>query len=545
MEERLIEIIKTGKGEIKDLLAAEKELANWRGKIEKIVGEINYYNAQVALSTLSIDLTERNISTAAAASEREDVNMGVEADDVEQARAQAIAAIDEAKGRILEAELKKLDAGQLAAKIVAEVPHESAGPVIDRLKQLGKVARMDVQRRQTTPGGTAPAPGARLERQDTRLVVSLYNLANVAPRQTSNLSLACDDVESAYRAILERVEKAGGRVVSSALNREKADQVSGTINFETRSGDAGPVLLDVRGLGEVMRLAVTENPDTANATMAKHGFAVQLLAAAQVPPRETVSVQLAARDVPQVYAALVESARKDGRVLASQLSEQDKANVTGTIELELPRANQAEFDKLIASSGDVISRSAARSPDAQNTIDSKLRVQVNLAGADRVPPREMVTLGVQARDVEGAVAKVTSLATTNGGRVLDSTLAREGDGRSAARVIIEVPLAKSAQVVDQVKSLGDVRTERSAKNAQVPEGSLSRARLEVTLASPQAIVAGDDGLWSSVRKGLGTSFAGLMWSLQILVVGLCFVVPWVLLLWGGWKLIKRTRRATA
>jgi TRAP-type C4-dicarboxylate transport system permease small subunit len=36
-----------------------------------------------------------------------------------------------------------------------------------------------------------------------------------------------------------------------------------------------------------------------------------------------------------------------------------------------------------------------------------------------------------------------------------------------------------------------------------------------------------------------------MWSLQILVVGLCFVVPWALLLWGGWRLVKRTRRATA
>ena len=59
------------------------------------------------------------------------------------------------------------------------------------------------------------------------------------------------------------------------------------------------------------------------------------------------------------------------------------------------------------------------------------------------------------------------------------------------------------------------------------------------------VVAGDEGLWSSIRKGLATSFAGLMWSLQILVVGLCFVVPWALLLWGGWKLVKRTRRATA
>ena len=48
MEERLINIIKTGKGEIKDLLAAERELGVWRTKIEEMEGEIRYYNNQVA-----------------------------------------------------------------------------------------------------------------------------------------------------------------------------------------------------------------------------------------------------------------------------------------------------------------------------------------------------------------------------------------------------------------------------------------------------------------------------------------------------------------
>src|SRR5258706_2284708 len=43
MEERLLNIIKSGKGEIKDLLAAEKELGVYRTKIEKLEGEIRYY----------------------------------------------------------------------------------------------------------------------------------------------------------------------------------------------------------------------------------------------------------------------------------------------------------------------------------------------------------------------------------------------------------------------------------------------------------------------------------------------------------------------
>ena len=49
MEARLLEIIKTGKGEIKDLLVAEKELGVWRTKIEEYEGEKRYFDNQVAL----------------------------------------------------------------------------------------------------------------------------------------------------------------------------------------------------------------------------------------------------------------------------------------------------------------------------------------------------------------------------------------------------------------------------------------------------------------------------------------------------------------
>ena len=58
MEERLLEIIKTGKGEVKDLLEAEKQLGVWREKIEQVEGEIRYYNNLVSLSTL-VDHADR------------------------------------------------------------------------------------------------------------------------------------------------------------------------------------------------------------------------------------------------------------------------------------------------------------------------------------------------------------------------------------------------------------------------------------------------------------------------------------------------------
>ena len=38
---------------------------------------------------------------------------------------------------------------------------------------------------------------------------------------------------------------------------------------------------------------------------------------------------------------------------------------------------------------------------------------------------------------------------------------------------------------------------------------------------------------------LATSIAGLAWSVQLIVIGLCFVLPWALILWAGWRWLKR------
>ncbi|MGH7178134.1 MAG: DUF4349 domain-containing protein, partial [Tepidisphaeraceae bacterium] len=441
MEDRLLDMIKNGNGAIKELLAAEKELGVWREKIEKVQGEINYYNNLVSLSTLSVTMFEKDISTSASLCETEMVDMGVESDDVEKARAEAIKAIDEAKGRIIESTLKQFDAGQLAARIVAEVPPQQAGSVSDRLKQLGKIARLDIQRATSTPNNTTLAPGSRIERKDTRIIVSLYNLANVAPRETTNLNIACDDVETTYRAILSRVVKAGGRVVSSNLSTQKSDQANAAIVFEVRLSDASSLLGDVKALGQVVRLTVTENPDTANVTTAKQGFSVQLLSVSQVPPREITS------------------------------------------------------------------------------------------------------LTVESNDVDAAARSVASICQSVSGKLVDSSLSKEAGGRSTARFVIEVPMSQSDKTLDQIKSTGKVRAVQTTGNAQVPDGPLARQRVELTIVSPESIVSADSGLWASLRQALATSFAGLMWSLQLIVIGLCLVAPWALVIWGGWKVVRRRRTA--
>ena len=91
-----------------------------------------------------------------------------------------------------------------------------------------------------------------------------------------------------------------------------------------------------------------------------------------------------------------------------------------------------------------------------------------------------------------------------------------------------MPLEKHGEVVQKARSLGNVRAINADKDLQAPAGPLARARVEVTFGNAEAIVAPDRGIWASIRRGLSTSVAGLAWSLQLIVIGLCFVLPWVL-----------------
>jgi len=650
MEERLLKIIESGKGEVKDLLEAERQLGEYRQKREKIEGEIRFYNDRVSLSTLNITAFERDIRTAGLASITEQANMGIEAEDVEKARADALAAIEAAKGRIIESKLNRLDAGQFSATIVAEVAPDAAGPLIDRMKQLGRMARLDIDRRQTTADGSSPLPGARIERKDTRLAISIYNLANIAPRQTVNINIAVASVEDAYQTILKTVADRGGRVVASSLNRQKPEQTTASINFEVPAAEAEAAQTEVRAGRDVMTLTVTENPDTQNVTAAKRGFTVQVFSLATVAARQSEQIALTvAGSLPDAFNALVEAARKaEARIITSQLNTQEKADVAGVLEIEVPRTREIEFNNALSAAGIVLSRNVARSPDTQNTVDSKVRqqirlisidrlapretfgislaagadvpsayqallaslaqaatrivssqlnerdrqnvsglidfeiltasrpavdklladagvvfsrsvsrstdtqntvefkqrLQVALVGAEQVPPRRMSQLAIVVGNVEDATGRVVDAVLKARGRIVDSRQSMDTGGRISSRVQVNVPLREADALRAQFVKLGRLRAQDLSENPQAPgDETLGRATFDLTLANAELLLPQDKGLWTSVKDGLATSIAGLLWSVQYIVVGLFMVGPWALLCWAGWRLWKRSRRA--
>ncbi len=443
METRLLAIIKDGKGEIKQLLDAEKELGVWRTKIEEMEGEKRYFDTLASLSTLSITLAEKEIKAAAGVTESEVVQTGVEVEDVEQAYRDALAAVTAANGRVTKSDLKQVSSGQFNATLNFEVAPDAAGPVRDRLRQLGRVARLEITRSTTADTGTV-TKDAKVKRGDTQFQVQLYNVTAMPPRESAGLKLATEDVAKGYRDVRTAVEKAKGRVLASTLN------------------------------------------------------------------------------------------------------ETDKSNPTAQLDFEVKRTEEAAVQTAIGAAGEVVSRQVSRAAESDAVTDTKVLLRVEFVNPHRLAPRETVGLVVEAADVDAAGAVLVNAVKDAGGRVADSGTGTErGTGRVTARYVVDVPLASAAGIAERAKASGSVKVNQVTRNNAAPDGRYATARLDVTFTTPDRIVAPDDGFGPQVKKGLSYSVSALFASLAWLLFGLLVVLPWAVVLYLGYRLLRRLFRSPA
>ena len=235
MEERLLNIIKEGKGQIKDLLLAEKELGVWRTQIEEIEGELRYYSNLASLSTLTIKLYEKDIRSAATITESERVQAGLEVEDVEKVRKEVLKAIEDVKGRVTRDELKQQTAGQFNATMHFEVSHEAAGPTRDRLRQLGTMVRLQIDRVQTTEDGSPPAKNGKIERGNAAIPdFPSTTWPTSPPARRSSCAFAAFDVPATYQKLRDAIGKAKGRVVNATLSEQDKQNIAAQLDFDVR-----------------------------------------------------------------------------------------------------------------------------------------------------------------------------------------------------------------------------------------------------------------------------------------------------------------------
>jgi Domain of unknown function (DUF4349) len=388
METRLLQIIKEGKGEIKQLLEAEKELGVWRTRIEECEGELRYYGSQVALSTLTINIEEKGIRAAAAIAECERVQTGIEVEDVDKALQSALAAVAEANGRVTKSELKQLAAGQFNATLNCEIGPNAAGPFRDRLNQLGRVARLEIDRVQQSEGGRAER-NAKVTRGDTQFLVQFYNLANVAPREVRTQMVAVADVPAGYQNVREAVVKAHGRLLTSRLDEQDRRNVTAQIDFEVPRQDEAALSAALAAAGEIVSRNVSRATDGENLTDAKVLFRTALLSAANLKPRETTTLAI---EVPDVDAALTllkaHVAESGGRTVDSQAARERAGRVTARAVYDVPLSAASALVERIKAAGIARVQQSAQDLQAPDGKLATARVDVTLSNSELIVAKD-------------------------------------------------------------------------------------------------------------------------------------------------------------
>jgi hypothetical protein len=540
MEERILAIIKNGKAEVKDLIAAERELGTWRTKIEEMEGEIRYYNNQIGLSTLTITAYEKEIRAAASMVVTEHVTMKIEADDVEKSLQAALLAVTAAKGRVTKSDLKQHAAGQLEAVLSFEVAPAQADAVKDKLKGLGNVTHQDAQRLQQAEGGTAPLGEIKSHTNDVHFHVTLYNVANIQPREAYVLQIVVPDVPGDYKKLLDGVTAAKGQVRVSQLDEKDKTNTFAQLDFDVPSTQRELFDKVLAGLGDVVSRNTTRAGPGESATDRKVGYRLTLKSESSVPPRETFTLTVYSLDVPATYSKLQDAAaRLKGTVRALQLNEQDKNNITAQFDVDLPRSDTAALEKLLDDAGEVASRTTSRVPPNEIATDRKVGYRLTLRS--QIPPRETLDLNIEVADVDGAAATLTALVKSAKGRVTASEVTQDAAGKSVAIALFDVPLLAKDELAAKFKAIGKVRGQKAAQNLQAPDGKLATAHINVRLTNVTPIVPSDEGLWPQVRRSLGYAFTLLSVSLMFVIVGLSVLLPWALIVWLGVKLVRRLR----
>src|SRR5437763_6375590 len=147
MEQRLIDMLKIKTGKVSDLLQVEKELGRVREEIEKMQGELKYWDSQVQFATVTISLTEKNMEEPAAFLIRERAQLALYAPDVEKIynEIKNLASSRSRGMQITNAQLNRDYSGRVSAQMSILIAPEESDGVIGRVKAFGRVENFQTQ----------------------------------------------------------------------------------------------------------------------------------------------------------------------------------------------------------------------------------------------------------------------------------------------------------------------------------------------------------------------------------------------------------------
>src|SRR5216117_3642128 len=255
MEQRLIDMLKTKAGKVSDLLQVEKELGRVREEIEKMQGELKYWDSQIQFATVTISLAEKDMEEPAGFLIKERSQLALYAPDVEKIY-NDIKALASSKVQITNAQLNRDYSGRISATMSMLIAPEESEAVIGRVKSFGRVENFQTQTERIAQGGTGMAENAKTKRDKVELNIIISREEQEQAFQQTNLRIRTSAVDEKAKDLRSLAEKHGGRIRSSTFNRDPDGREVADVWLRVPMKNYASLMQSLNSLGRVENVSV-------------------------------------------------------------------------------------------------------------------------------------------------------------------------------------------------------------------------------------------------------------------------------------------------
>src|SRR6266487_2533918 len=318
MEQRLIDMLNVKTGKVADLLQVEKELGRVREEIEKMQGDLKYWDSQVQFATVTISLAEKDMEEPAAFLLKERAQLSLYAPDVEKIY-NDIKALASPKVQITNAQLNRDYSGRVSATMsMLIVPEESEG-VIGRVKGFGRVENFQTQTERSAQGGSGMSEIAKTKRDKVELNITISREEQEQALQQTSLRIRTASVDEKAKELGVLAGKQGGRVRSSTFNRDPDGREVADVSLRVPMKNYPALMQSLNSLGKVENVSVQRQDRTdaqIDETNAPADISIQVYSQGNIVSHESGLLTTLRRTLAQSAGAIMWSLRMIGVAIA-------------------------------------------------------------------------------------------------------------------------------------------------------------------------------------------------------------------------------------
>ena len=321
MEQRLIEMLKTKTGKVADLLQVEKELGRVREEIEKMQGELKYWDSQVQFATVTISLAEKDMEEAAAFLLKERAQLALYAPDVEKVY-NDIKGLASPKVQMINAQLDRDYSGRVSARVSMLIAPEESDSVIARVKGFGRVENFQMQTQRVAQGGSPAVGGsenAKTKREKVELNITISREEQEQAFQQTSLRIRASSVDEKAKELRNLTEKQNGRVRSSTFSRDPDGREMADVSLRVPMKNYSALMQSLNSLGKVEDVSVHRQDRTGaqiDEASAPADISIQVYSQGNIVSSETGLFATLRRTMAQSASAIMWSFRMIGVAVA-------------------------------------------------------------------------------------------------------------------------------------------------------------------------------------------------------------------------------------